>query len=66
MESINVKNDIELILNLYKILANKNNFILEKRNNEMVINIKNFIFLLKIFNDNEKKNAKKCLFIEKI
>ena len=65
MESINVKNDIELILNLYKILANKNNFILEKRNNEMTINFKNFIFLLKIFNDNEKKMLKNVYLSKK-
>ena len=65
MESINVKNDIELILNLYKILANRNSFILEKKNNEMTINFKNFVFLLKIFTDNEKEMLKNVYLSKK-
>lgn len=65
MESINVKNDIELILNLYKILVNRNSFILEKKNNEMTINFKNFVFLLKIFSDNEKEMLKNVYLSKK-
>ena len=58
MESINVKNDIEMILNFYRTLADRNKFILESRNNEIEVNFNNFLFLLKIFNENEKDMLK--------
>lgn len=62
IESINVKNDIEIILNVYKKLSDKKQFIIQNKNNQFEINFTNFVKLLQLFTEIEPMMMKNVYF----
>lgn len=68
IESFDVRNDINMILNIYQdnhINSESKSYILEKKNNEMVINFDNFKSMLKRMSEVEDEMLRRNFFNKK-